>query len=212
MGNVGASGCRLVEGSVYLLIHYCEQWELDTGISEVFDVWAFLGIFKASFLVVFQSQQKVEELLFPWGLRVAWRVFNGTGLCVQSACRVKRLILKKRDGGCFGDMGLWVWSLLFAILCQTGTIVSPTAKGDALAFQMYAKCSPSVKFTLKGCLYGVLRNGPAHQVISTEFMFFFYSVCTFVHVYWKYLSTKCIGEEKLESVVVFATKRYLDGL
>ena len=42
----------LLEGSVYLLINYHEKWELETGVSEVSEAWAFLRILKASLLVV----------------------------------------------------------------------------------------------------------------------------------------------------------------
>lgn len=69
-----------------------------------------------------------------------------------------------------------------------------------------------MKFALKGCLYSVLHDGPAHQVISIELIFFFYSGGTFVEVHWEYLSTKYAGEEKLKSLDVFATKRYFTGL
>lgn len=83
---------------------------------------------------------------------------------------------------------------------------------DSLAFWIYAHCSPSVKFTFKGCLYAVLHNGPAHQIISTDFIFFFYSVWALVEVFWKYLSSRYTGEEKLKSIDVFARKYCLVGL
>lgn len=53
------------------------------------------------------------------------------------------------------------------------------------------------------------HDGPSHQTLSTEV--FSFSVRASVGVFWKYLPTRCIGEEEWNSLVVSAAKRHLAG-